>query len=55
MLDDDNALVKFASEDTLELRQWLLGFGSEIVVNKPAVVRKWIMGMGKDIVEQYAD
>jgi predicted DNA-binding transcriptional regulator YafY len=53
-LDDGNALVKFASEDTLELRQWLLGFGSEVVVNKPAVVRKWIMEMGRDIVEQYA-
>lgn len=54
-LDDGNSLVKFSSEDTLELRQWLLGFGSEVVVNKPAAVRKWIMEMGRDIVEQYAD
>ena len=55
VLDDGNALVKFASEDTLELRQWLLGFGAEIVVRKPAVVRKWIMEMGQEIVEQYED
>ena len=54
-LDDGNSLVKFASEDTLELRQWLLGFGAEIVVNKPASVRKWIIEMGKEIVEQYKE
>jgi predicted DNA-binding transcriptional regulator YafY len=53
--DDGSALVKFTSEDTLELRQWLLGFGAGVVVNKPAAVQKWIMGMGREIVELYSD
>lgn len=54
-LDDGNVLVKFTSEDTLELRQWLLGFGAEVLVQKPAAVRKWLANMGKEIVELYGD
>ena len=39
---DGSARVVFTAEDTLVLRQWLLGFGAEIEVKKPVAVRKWI-------------
>ncbi len=39
---DGSARVTFTAEDTLVLRQWLLGFGAEIEVKKPVAVRKWI-------------
>lgn len=52
-LDDGNALVSFTAEDTLELRQWLLGFGAEALVHKPAAVRKWIAGVASELVELY--
>jgi hypothetical protein len=33
-------MITFTAEDTLELRQWLLGFGAEVVVHKPAAVKQ---------------
>ena len=52
-LDDDSTLVTFTAEDTLELRQWLLGFGAEIVVRKPMAVSKWIHKVASDLVAIY--
>jgi predicted DNA-binding transcriptional regulator YafY len=47
-------LVSFIAEDTLELRQWLLGFGASITVNKPLSVKKWIVETARDIAAHYA-
>lgn len=52
-LEDGNALVRFTTEDTLELRQWLLGFGAEVLVHKPAAVRKWIADVAGELVALY--
>jgi len=52
-LEEGNALVRFTAEDTLELRQWLLGFGPEVLVHKPAAVRKWIAGVASELVALY--
>ncbi|HNI37746.1 MAG TPA: WYL domain-containing protein, partial [Pseudomonadales bacterium] len=46
-------LVCFTTEDTLELRQWLLGFGASITVQKPVAVKKWITDTAKDLVKHY--
>lgn len=46
--------VNFTAEDTLELRQWLLGFGSSITVVKPVVVRKWITDTALSLVKHYS-
>jgi predicted DNA-binding transcriptional regulator YafY len=53
-LNDDNRMISFSAEDTLELRQWLLGFGAEVVVHKPAAVKKWIQKMAQGLVDVYA-
>ena len=53
-LDDGNRMINFSAEDTLELRQWLLGFGAEVVVHKPAAVKKWIQKMAQGLVDVYA-
>lgn len=52
-LDDGNALVTFTTEDTLELRQWLLGFGAEVLVHKPVAVSKWIRQVASELVGIY--
>lgn len=46
-------LVCFTTEDTLELRQWLLVFGASITVQKPVAVKKWITDTAKDLVKHY--
>lgn len=51
--EDGNALVRFTAEDSLELRQWLLGFGAEVLVHKPVSVRKWLAGIASELVELY--
>lgn len=52
-LDDGSAMITFTAEDTLELRQWLFGFGADIVVHKPAAVSKWIRNMAQELVGVY--
>lgn len=52
-LADDRVLVKFQSEDTNELRQWLLGFGAAIVVKKPAAVKKWLANTARELTRLY--
>ncbi len=49
----NNHRVSFNTEDTLEIRQWLLGFGGEISVNKPAAVRNWIVKTAAEISNNY--
>lgn len=51
--DDGRALVRFTAEDTIDLRQWLLGFGATIVVNKPAAVKKWIASTADSLSQLY--
>jgi len=53
LLDDGDAMITFTAEDTLELRQWLFGFGADIVVHKPAAVSKWILNMAQELVGVY--
>lgn len=50
---DGNTLVLFTAEDALELRQWLLGFGAEVLVHKPVAVRKWIAEVARELVALY--
>lgn len=53
-LKSGDYLVSFTMEDTLEFRQWLLGFGSTITVQKPVAVKKWIADTARDLVKHYA-
>jgi predicted DNA-binding transcriptional regulator YafY len=48
-----NFLVSFTTEDTLELRQWLLGFGASITIQKPVAVKRWITDTAQEIVKHY--
>jgi predicted DNA-binding transcriptional regulator YafY len=48
-------LVCFTTEDTLELRQWLLGFGSSITVVRPVAVKKWITDTASSLVKHYTE
>jgi predicted DNA-binding transcriptional regulator YafY len=52
-LPDGNVLVTFEAEDTLELRQWLLGFGAEVLVKKPAAVRQWLRTIALELADLY--
>jgi predicted DNA-binding transcriptional regulator YafY len=52
---DGSAQVAFTAEDTLVLRQWLLGFGAEIEVKKPVAVRKWIGDVIKKMAGVYGE
>lgn len=53
-LPDGNVRFTFEAEDTLELRQWLLGFGAEIVVKKPVAARKWIRDIALELANLYS-
>jgi predicted DNA-binding transcriptional regulator YafY len=50
---DGNYRVNFTAEDTQELRQWLLGFGAEVIVNKPVAVQKWIRDIAAELLTAY--
>ena len=52
-LDDGDMMISFTAEDTLELRQWLLGFGAEVIVHKPVAVSKWIHKVAQELVGVY--
>ncbi|HQQ64497.1 MAG TPA: WYL domain-containing protein, partial [Pseudomonadales bacterium] len=53
LLGKDSAVIAFVEEDTLELRQWLLGFGEDVKVLKPVEVRDWLLAKAKGIVGRY--
>lgn len=50
---DGSTVVRFTTEDTLALRQWLLGFAAEIEVRKPAAVKNWFASTVQALAAKY--
>lgn len=54
-LSSGNVLICFKAEDTRELRQWLLGFGPDILVRKPVAVKKWLIETAESLAARYKE
>lgn len=52
---DGRVLVKATVADTAQLRWWLLGFGAQVVVLKPALLRKEMAAVAAGMAGNYQD
>lgn len=53
-IDDDWVRVKAVIADTAQLRWWLLGFGDQVVVEKPAALRREMAKVTATMAGRYA-
>jgi len=54
-LDKDNILLRATVADTLELRLWLMSFGDDVAVSKPAGLRREFREMAENLKVYYQD
>ena len=53
--DDDTAILNARVADTLQLRWWLLGFGSAVEVLAPATLREFMASQARAMADRYQD
>lgn len=53
--DDERVRVTVTARDTRQLRWWLLAFGDQVLVQKPAALKEWFAGLFKGLARRYEE